>query len=1114
MEPIAGYSLVEKLGDGGFGEVWKVAVPGGLFKALKIIYGDLSGPRAEQELKALERIKAVRHPFLLSLERFEVVHDRLLIVTELADGSLFDRFTEYLNVGLRGVPREELLGYLRDAAEALDYLGEAHGLQHLDIKARNLLLVSGRIKVADFGLVKNLMGGTATMTGGVTPVYAAPEVFDGRVSRYSDQYSLAITYQELLTGTRPFPGTTPFQLAAQHSSASPILSPLPPQDQPIIARALAKVPERRFPSCRALIEALSSTRPAPARERAFLLPEQPSAGAAAFPAASTPRPWQTSVLQEDSATTPTAGRAPAGAGDPRGFRPTLFVGLGGAAGAVLRSLRRRLSQRLGGTAALPIFQMLLLDSDRAGIRAAQQGGPDEALGPDETLLCPLRRPGHYRERARNLLRWLGRHWLHGIPRSLRPEGVRPLGRLALLDNAAGVLDRLREALSRLSGEAARTAAVGATGRALRDETPRVFVIASVAGGTGGGMLWDVAYALRQLLGELNRPAAGLCGLLLYASPPRPDQQYRARVNTYATLRELNHWCRPDVGFPGAPEQGLASFEPGRPPFEECYLVHLGDGLSEAEAAAAADRVAAYLCFDATTGGACLDRLRHNSREPGALRTFGLAGAEFARGALVERASRLLCQRLVGRWLGEVPTGDRDRLDRQTDRRLAEMGLLAQPLVDRMHQGLADTFDDESQPARAAAHLGRTPSGQSLARLVHQVDDVLGPGGGPEREGAPATGTVELTRHESARRVGERLGRELTEWLLDEVEDVDARLAVAARSLDRIIQHLRAEADGTRAWLAECRSLGQDLRRQLLGDGGGSKWGALRWIDFQRLRLYLSDAGELLQSYICLRQQEIALEGALEALETASAHAGSFHELKLCRQKVTQVADLFSVGPAENDSAAAGLTPLMPLGADGLASAAEALLNHLPPETIRGLELQLQAEVLDPRGGLWGVVGNPPEGSRPEQGGSSAAELREQLLARAQSVVSAALENRDAATLFLKQHDGAGQARKAVLDLAQQARPLLSPAKPWHHVVLALPGGSSGTTLRDLATEAFADSPLTVLDGYEGVAVFHEASGLRVAAVAAALGGDDAGCAELAARVQSRNDVAWSDWDAG
>src|SRR5438105_15810394 len=106
-EIIPGYRLVQRLGTGGFGEVWKTTAPGGLTKALKIVYGYMNEARAEQELKALERIKTVRHPFLLSLERVETVDDQLLIVTELADRSLVDRFTECRASGLRGVPREE-----------------------------------------------------------------------------------------------------------------------------------------------------------------------------------------------------------------------------------------------------------------------------------------------------------------------------------------------------------------------------------------------------------------------------------------------------------------------------------------------------------------------------------------------------------------------------------------------------------------------------------------------------------------------------------------------------------------------------------------------------------------------------------------------------------------------------------------------------------------------------------------------------------------------------------------------------------------------------------------------------------------------------------------------
>src|SRR6516162_5319708 len=181
-EPIPGYRLIEPIGSGGFGEVWKCEAPGGLFKAIKFVYGnlnslDVDGARAEQELKALNRVKEVRHPFVLSMDRIEVVGGELVIVMELADKSLHDAYQECLEAGLVGIPRDTLLGYIRDAAEALDHMNEKHGLQHLDIKPRNLFLVSDRVKVADFGLVKNLERSSASgiLSGGVTPLYAPPE---------------------------------------------------------------------------------------------------------------------------------------------------------------------------------------------------------------------------------------------------------------------------------------------------------------------------------------------------------------------------------------------------------------------------------------------------------------------------------------------------------------------------------------------------------------------------------------------------------------------------------------------------------------------------------------------------------------------------------------------------------------------------------------------------------------------------------------------------------------------------------------------------------------------------------------------------------------------------
>src|SRR6187431_168291 len=96
-EPIPGYRLIERLGRGGYGEVWKAEAPGGMHKAIKFVFGDMDsvgedGKGAEQEFRSLNRVKTIRHPFLLSLERIEVIDGQLLIVMELADRNLFDRY--------------------------------------------------------------------------------------------------------------------------------------------------------------------------------------------------------------------------------------------------------------------------------------------------------------------------------------------------------------------------------------------------------------------------------------------------------------------------------------------------------------------------------------------------------------------------------------------------------------------------------------------------------------------------------------------------------------------------------------------------------------------------------------------------------------------------------------------------------------------------------------------------------------------------------------------------------------------------------------------------------------------------------------------------------------
>src|SRR4051812_5362357 len=251
------YRMIERLGSGAFGEVWKVELPGGIMKAVKIIFRPLDHEEAKRELESLELIKGLRHHFLLQTISFKPSEDRLRILMDLADCSLRDLLKKAKKEGKTGLPLEDNVKWLHQAAEALDYL-HAKKMQHRDIKPENILLSEGNVRVADFGLARvQQTARLASMSGAGTPLYMPPESWNDKQHANSDQYSLAATYAECRLGKRIHQSDGLASLMHAHVHDTPKLDPLPAAEQKVLLKALAKNPDHRYPTCMAFADELT-----------------------------------------------------------------------------------------------------------------------------------------------------------------------------------------------------------------------------------------------------------------------------------------------------------------------------------------------------------------------------------------------------------------------------------------------------------------------------------------------------------------------------------------------------------------------------------------------------------------------------------------------------------------------------------------------------------------------------------------------------------------------------------------------------------------------------------------------------------------------------------------
>ena len=263
------YEILDKLGEGGMGEVWR-ARDSQLNRtvAVKILPTDVSadpGRRArfEQEARALA---ALNHPNIVAVYEAGQQDSRVYIVSELVDGESLRTIID------RGrLPVRKVLSLAAQIAEAMA-AAHAVGIVHRDLKPENIMVTHGeRVKILDFGLAKQTVAATAGDATATLPLtnagtvmgtvgYMSPEQVRGAsVDHRSDIFSFGVVLHEMLTGRRTF------QAASSVETMNAILhqEPVPldvesPALATVVARCLEKRPDRRFQSAADLAFALQS----------------------------------------------------------------------------------------------------------------------------------------------------------------------------------------------------------------------------------------------------------------------------------------------------------------------------------------------------------------------------------------------------------------------------------------------------------------------------------------------------------------------------------------------------------------------------------------------------------------------------------------------------------------------------------------------------------------------------------------------------------------------------------------------------------------------------------------------------------------------------------------
>jgi hypothetical protein len=746
--------------------------------------------------------------------------------------------------------------------------------------------------------------------------------------------------------------------------------------------------------------------------------------------------------------------------------PALIVGLGETGRKVLQRFRQELQRQFGSAEALPHLRLLCIDTDPEALTAAGQA--ERGLGVQQLLLARLNRATHYtkpRPGRPALDAWLDPKLVYRIPpRNPTTAGVRALGRLAFIDNYRAIASRLRNELEACTEPTALATAERRTGLGLRTNRPRVYIVGSLAGGTGGGMFLDLAYVLRQQLRQLGAASPDVSGLFLL--PNADSDRPLALANAYAALTELNHFSTAGVTFTAQYDTNEAPVRDAEAPFGHCFLLPLPSAESKDSARLVTGLGSALLFRHLLTPlGRVLDGAR-----PALPVCSGFGSYRFAwpRQALQSRATQRLAHRLVERWVGKDSTPLREAARAWVAEQWQERGLGAEHVLEQLEQtcervlGAPPNIAFEPIVTRLGEGATRsgTPDVAAVTQELAQLRQLIGqPGADPKVNDA-----VPLSRAlaEAARMVLDELERQVTELTVRLVEDPRYRLPGAEEAIAQLGTRLE---DVLKEWEGRAReqtALAAEAWARLqaaLAPRGGLLW-----------KRRDGAAGEVLEAfrrYPPARVQELLGQRVVVVFRSLLANLPGYRrEVGYCRARLEKLVE--PAGEEIHRSPGGGLGPgryLLPAGWRSLDEGVEAVLGRLSPEELLDLDRRVQAVIQREFKALAQAC---LKGSRVVR------DVGNLVQREVEPFIAQRLGRTDVAAVYLEQHPDESAAVQGLADAFGEAEPAFAVRGAETEVcALGLPDGPQTERFQGLARRAVPDRLLWMAPGLEDVVFYRE-----------------------------------------